>query len=116
MESDGLSRAGPLARPCQKKHRVAASKPLIDQLADRHSEIESLIRTGAKAWREATQPDRTHDWYISVLLVLAFLTVVGRTAVLGVPGPFDSSVAFGMGTAIGALAPVLKDYLLPVGD
>ncbi|TLZ74664.1 MAG: hypothetical protein E6K08_09985 [Methanobacteriota archaeon] len=94
----------------------ALSKPLIDQLADRHSEIESLIRTGAKAWREATQPDRTHDWYMSVLLVLAFLTVPGMTAVLAVLGRFDSSVAFGMGTAIGALAAVLKDYLLPVGD
>src|SRR5438094_679429 len=91
-------------------------KPLIDQLADRHSEIESLIRTGAKAWRDATQPDRTHDWYMSVLLVLAFLFVVSLTGSLAVLGRFDSSVAFVMGTAVGALAAVLKDYLLPASS
>jgi len=91
-------------------------KSLIDQVADRYVEIESLVKTGAKAWREATQPDRTHDWYMSVLLVFAFLFVVSLAGSLAVLGRFESGVAFVMGTAVGALVAVLKDYLLPVGD
>ncbi len=95
---------------------AAPQKSLIDQLADRHQEIESLVKVVAREWKTATQQDRRHEWYLSVLLVLALLAVVGLAASLSWTGHFDPTVAFVFGTALGALAATLKDFLLPVGD
>ena len=91
-------------------------RPLVDQVADRHAEIESLIKVAGKAWKDATQPDRTHEWRLSVLLVAALLLIVGLTATLAAAGRFEPSVAFVMGTALGAVAATLKDFLLPARE
>jgi len=93
---------------------MATPKPLIDQIADRHTEIESIIRVGVRAYKEATQPERKHEWFLSVLLVAAILSIVGLSAGLAATGRFSSDVAFVMGTALGAFAAILKDFLLPV--
>jgi hypothetical protein len=89
---------------------------VIDQIADRHQEIESVIRVGAREWKSAMQQDRRHEWYLSALLVVALLVVVALAAALSWTGHFDATVAFVFGTALGALAATLKDFLLPVGD
>lgn len=89
---------------------------VIDQIADRHEEIESLFRVGAREWKSAMQQDRRHEWYLSALLVIALLVVVTLAAALSWTGHFDVTVAFVFGTALGALAATLKDFLLPVGD
>jgi hypothetical protein len=91
-------------------------RPLVDQIADRHSEIESLVRVVAKEWKTATQQDRRHEWYLSVLLVGAVLFIIGTSATLSISGRFSSEIAFVMGTALGAFAAILKDFLLPVAD
>jgi len=88
-------------------------RPLIDQIADRHDEFESLIKTGVKAFKEVTAPDRKQEWSLSVLLVAAVLIIIGLSATLSFTGHFTSDVAFVMGTALGAFAAILKDFLLP---
>jgi len=95
---------------------ASPARPFIDQIADRHSEIESLVRVVAKEWKTATQQDRRHEWYLSVLLVGAVLFIIGTSATLSITGRFTSEIAFVMGTALGAFAAILKDFLLPVGD
>ena len=89
-------------------------RPFIDQIADRHDEIESLIKTGVKAFKEVTAPDRKQEWSLSILLVSAVLIIIGLSAALSFTGHFTSDVAFVMGTALGAFAAILKDFLLPV--
>lgn len=89
-------------------------RPLIDQVADRHDEIESLTKTGVKAYKDATQPDRWQEWSLSVLLVGAVLFILALSAALSLTGHFTSDVAFVLGTALGAFAAILKDFLLPV--
>lgn len=95
---------------------MALPKPLIDQIADRHDELESLIKTGVKAYKEATQPERKHEWFLAVLLVSAVLFIIGLSASLSFAGRFTSDVAFVMGTALGAFVAILKDFLQPVVD
>ena len=92
---------------------AAPQKPLIDQLADRHDEIESLIKVGVKAYKDATAPDRKQEWSLSILLVSAVLVIIVLSAALSILGRFTSEVAFVMGTALGAFAAILKDFLLP---
>src|SRR5438552_3375614 len=75
--------------------------PLIDQIADRHDEIESLIKTGVKAFKDVTAPDRKQEWSLSILLVIAVLIIIGLSATLSFTGHFTSDVAFVMGTALG---------------
>lgn len=89
-------------------------RPLIDQVADRHAEFESLIKAAVKAYKEATQPERKHEWSLAVLLVGGVLSIIGLSAALAYSGRFASDVAFVMGTALGAFAAILKDFLLPV--
>lgn len=55
-------------------------KSLIEQIADRHEEIESLIKVAAKAYREAAQRERKHEWYLSALLVAAVLAIIALSA------------------------------------
>ena len=98
---------------------MATSQPpsqptLIDQIANRHEELESLVKVAAKAYREVVQPDRKHEWHLSALLVAAVLLIVGLSAGPSWVGRFGSDVAFVMGTALGAFAAILKDFLLPV--
>jgi len=50
------------------------------------------------------------------LTILSGLLVIGLLAALSWGGRFGSDVALVMGTALGAFAAILKDFLLPVGD
>ena len=93
---------------------AAPQRSLVDQIADRHAELESLVRVAAKAYREAQQPERKHEWHLAALLVSAVLLIIGLSAALSWSGRFGSDVAFVMGTALGAFAAILKDFLLPV--
>jgi hypothetical protein len=99
-----------MAEPTGEK----VSKSLVEQVADRHVEFESLMKVAAGEWKKVTQPDRTQEWRLSILLVVAVLTIAISSALLSAFGRFGSDVAFVMGTALGAFAAILKDFLLPV--
>ena len=68
----------------------------------------------SQAYKDSTQPDRKQERSLSVLLVGAVLFIIALSAALSFTGHFTSDVAFVMGTALGAFAAILKDFLLPV--
>jgi hypothetical protein len=59
-----------------------SAKPLVDQIADRHEGLESIIKTAVRAYKEVTQPEQRQEWHLAVLLVAAVLSIIGLSAAL----------------------------------
>jgi hypothetical protein len=90
-------------------------KPLVDQIADRHEELESIIKTAVRAYKEVTQPERRQEWHLAVLLVAAVLSIIGLSGALSCLGRFTSEIAFIMGRAPGGLCRYPQGLPVPSG-